>query len=670
MTEALVVGSRRRSIPWPMVIVTVLFAVAGTLAARQLALRLPPEQWLDALLGGDLLGDGDALVVHYAVLPRMAVALMSGAALALAGAICQQVLRNRLAEPTTLGVSAGAHLALLAATFWAPGLVSVIGREGVAMLGASAALAAVFWLAWSRALSPLALILAGLIVSLYCGAFGAALALFHHDYLRGVFIWGAGELGQQDWSIAAFLAPRVAVAAVVVVFLVRPLTLLGLDDDTARNLGLGLSGARLMALGLAVVLSASVVSAVGMLGFIGLAAPSLVWLAGARRLRDRLIWAPLCGAGLLWLTDQVVQLLPQGYHHVPTGAVISLIGAPMLLWLLPRLGGGDTMRAGGAAIAEARRRYPLRLIAFLAVVLLLAVWVGLAAGRGPDGWHWHGVQGILELWPWRAPRLGAALAAGVMLAFAGVMLQRLTANPMAAPEVLGISSGAALGVILLLFALPSPDRPLQMLAGAGGAFGVLVIILMMGRRAAFSPDRLLLAGVATSAVFGAVVALAMATGDPRVGMLLTWMAGSTYQVDGSEVWLPGGFALGMLLVSPLLARWLEILPLGGGTASSLGIHVSRSRLVIMIATAVPTAIATLLIGPLSFVGLMAPHIARMMGLHRALHQVLGAALLGALIMVVADWIGRTIMFPFQVPAGLLATVIGGPYLMWLLRTRR
>jgi len=220
-----------------------------------------------------------------------------------------------------------------------------------------------------------------------------------------------------------------------------------------------------------------------------------------------------------------------------------------------------------------------------------------------------------------------------------------------------------------LFTLPTPDRSLQMLAGAVGAFGVLVIILMMGRRAAFSPDRLLLAGVATSAVFGAVVALAMATGDPRVGTLLTWMAGSTYQVDTDEVLLPAGFAVGMVLLSPLLARWLEILPLGSGPAAALGVNVPQSRLVIMVATAVPTAIATLLIGPLSFVGLMAPHIARMMGLHRALHQVLGAVLIGALIMVIADWIGRTILFPFQVPAGLLATVIGGPYLMWLLRAR-
>ncbi len=669
MVETVTVDSRRCSVTKPMALAAMLLAIAAILACRQLELRLPPERWIDALFGLDISDDGNALVAHYVLLPRMAVALMSGAALALAGTICQQVLRNRLAEPTTLGVSAGAHLALLAATFWAPGLLAVIGREGVAMAGASAALIAVFWLAWSRALAPLALILAGLIVSLYCGAFGAALALFHHDYLRGIFIWGAGELGQQDWSIAAFLAPRLALAAVAVAFLVRPLTLLGLDDDVARNLGLGLSGARLAALGVAVVLSASVVSAVGMLGFVGLAAPSLVWLAGARRLRDRLVWAPFCGAGLLWVTDQLVQLLPRGYHHVPTGAVISLIGAPMLLWLLPRLGGGAAVRAGAAIVVEVRRRQPLRLIAVLVLVLLFAVWISLAVGQGSDGWHWLGVQGIQELWPWRAPRLFAALAAGVMLAFSGVMLQRLTGNPMAAPEVLGISSGAALGVILLLFTLPTPDRSLQMLAGAVGAFGVLVIILMMGRRAAFSPDRLLLAGVATSAVFGAVVALAMATGDPRVGTLLTWMAGSTYQVDTDEVLLPAGFAVGMVLLSPLLARWLEILPLGSGPAAALGVNVPQSRLVIMVATAVPTAIATLLIGPLSFVGLMAPHIARMMGLHRALHQVLGAVLIGALIMVIADWIGRTILFPFQVPAGLLATVIGGPYLMWLLRAR-
>jgi ferric hydroxamate transport system permease protein len=119
----------------------------------------------------------------------------------------------------------------------------------------------------------------------------------------------------------------------------------------------------------------------------------------------------------------------------------------------------------------------------------------------------------------------------------------------------------------------------------------------------------------------------------------------------------------------MLSRWLDILPLGAPTAQAVGLHVPRVRLVVMLAAAVMTAVPTLVVGPLSFVGLMAPHIARLIGLQRALHHLAGAAILGALLLTLADWAGRTIIFPYQMPAGLLATVIGGPYLMWLLRQR-
>lgn len=651
----------------PAVLVALLFAAAAALAWRDLSMRFP-ESVLLAVLAGPDAGNIDMLLLHYSVLPRMAVVLMGGAALALAGTVCQQVMRNPLAEPTTLGVSAGAHLALTAAALWAPSLLA-FGREWVAMAGAVAAILCVFGLAWSRALSPLSLVLAGLVVSLYCGAFGSTLVLLNHDYMTGLFIWGAGFLTQQDWSVAAFLAPRLGIAALLVVLMRRPLTVLGLDDDAARNLGLGLSGARLAALALAVVLSASVVSGVGMLGFVGLAAPALVALAGARRFTDRLLWAPLCGAGLLWLTDELVLMIPQGYREIPTGAATALLGAPILLWLLPRLRTA-TLVDGRVVAAPSRCKRPLRLIAGWMIVLLASVWVALAVGQGTDGWEWVGVHGISELLPWRAPRVLAALAAGVMLAMAGVLLQRLTGNPMAAPEVLGISAGAAMAVILLLFLVPGPTRPLQIAAGGGGALAVLAVILLLGRKAAFSPDRLLLAGVATSAVFGAIVAVAMSTGDPRMAGVLSWMAGSTYQVEPAETAVLCTVAAVLLATAPLLARWLEILPLGAGTAQALGVSVAASRSVIMLVTAVLTAAATLLVGPLSFVGLMAPHMARMMGLHRALHHVLGAAVMGGVVMVFADWAGRTVIFPFQVPAGLLATVVGGPYLMWLLRSRR
>ncbi|WP_284211999.1 iron chelate uptake ABC transporter family permease subunit, partial [Methylobacterium brachythecii] len=263
----------------------------------------------------------------------------------------------------------------------------------------------------------------------------------------------------------------------------------------------------------------------------------------------------------------------------------------------------------------------------------------------------------------------AALAAGALLAAAGTLLQRMMGNPMAAPEVLGVSSGAAMGVIIAMFATAAPSRGVQIVAGGLGAFAVLFGILLLGRRSAFAPERLLLAGVATSAAFGAIVAVAMATGDPRVGLLLTWLAGSTYQVTGSEAaWFLGVGSV-LLALTPMLSRWLDILPLGDPTARAVGLNVGRCRLIIMSVTALMTAAATLIVGPLSFVGLMAPHMARLMGLQRALHHLVGAVILGALLMTFADWAGRVTIFPYQVPSGLLATIIGGPYLMWLLRRR-
>jgi iron complex transport system permease protein len=116
-------------------------------------------------------------------------------------------------------------------------------------------------------------------------------------------------------------------------------------------------------------------------------------------------------------------------------------------------------------------------------------------------------------------------------------------------------------------------------------------------------------------------------------------------------------------------RWLELLPLGDSSAKALGVHLGKSRFYLLLLAALLTAGATLIVGPLSFIGLLAPHLARLLGLTRALPQLLGAALLGATVMVLADWLGRNLLFPIQLPAGLLASLVGGAYFMLCLRKR-
>ncbi|MGP2734312.1 Fe(3+)-hydroxamate ABC transporter permease FhuB [Serratia bockelmannii] len=650
----------------PLTLILLLLAAAGGLTIYNLTQQLPPAQWARALSAPDI-DDVRQMLFHYSLLPRLTVSLLAGAGLGLVGVLFQQVLRNPLAEPSTLGVAAGAQLGLTIATLWVlPG--GEFTRQLAAMVGAIVVGGLVFGVAWGKRMSPVTLILAGLVLGLYCGAVNSLLALFHYDQLQGMFLWGTGALNQQDWSAVQFLLPRLLVAGLLAALLLRPLTLLGLDDGVARNLGLGLSMARFCALGLAIIFSAMLVSAVGIIGFIGLFAPLMAKMLGARRLAHRMMLAPLLGALLLWLTDQVMLGVTQVWREIPTGAATALFGAPLLLWLLPRLRSATTpppMNLGDKVPAE-RGNLP-GWILLGGLVLLIGLTLALMLGKNAGGWHWSLGAELDSLLPWRWPRVLSALAAGMMLAVAGTLIQKLSGNPMASPEVLGISSGAAFGVVMMLFMVPGDAFVWLLPAGSLGAAATLLIIMIAAGRGGFSTERMLLAGIALSTAFTTVIFLLLASGDPRMGGLLTWLSGSTYSVEPAQALRTALVAAGLMVLAPLCRRWLTILPLGGATARSVGIALTPARLTILLLAATLTAMATLTVGPLSFVGLMAPHMARMLGFRRALPQMVIAALLGGLLMVFADWCGRMLLFPYQIPAGLLATFIGAPYFVYLLR---
>lgn len=186
-------------------------------------------------------------------------------------------------------------------------------------------------------------------------------------------------------------------------------------------------------------------------------------------------------------------------------------------------------------------------------------------------------------------------------------------------------------------------------------------------RGGFSPHRMLLAGMALSTAFTMLLMMLQASGDPRMAQILTWISGSTYGATPEMVVRSGVAMVLLLILVPLCRRWLTILPLGGEAARAVGIALTPSRVALLLLAAGLTAAATLTIGPLSFVGLMAPHIARMMGFRRTMPQMVMAGLIGGLLLVFADWCGRMMMFPYQIPAGLLSTFIGAPYFIYLLR---
>ncbi|EPN5523335.1 Fe(3+)-hydroxamate ABC transporter permease FhuB [Escherichia coli] len=624
---------------FPALLLALLVIVATALTWMNFSQALPRSQWAQAAWSPDI-NVIEQMIFHYSLLPRLAISLLVGAGLGLVGVLFQQVLRNPLAEPTTLGVATGAQLGITVTTLWA--IPGAMASQFAALAGACVVGLIVFGVAWGKRLSPVTLILAGLVVSLYCGAINQLLVIFHHDQLQSMFLWSTGTLTQTDWGGVERLWPQLLGGVMLTLLLLRPLTLMGLDDGVARNLGLALSLARLAALSLAIVISALLVNAVGIIGFIGLFAPLLAKMLGARRLLPRLMLASLIGALILWLSDQIILWLTRVWMEVSTGSVTALIGAPLLLWLLPRL---RSISAPDMKVNDRVATERQHVLAF-----------ALAGGVLLD-----------DLMPWRWPRIMAALFAGVMLAVAGCIIQRLTGNPMASPEVLGISSGAAFGVVLMLFLVPGNAFGWLLPAGSLGAAVTLLIIMIAAGRGGFSPHRMLLAGMALSTAFTMLLMMLQASGDPRMAQVLTWISGSTYNATDAQVWRTGIVMVILLAITPLCRRWLTILPLGGDTARAVGMALTPTRIALLLLAACLTATATMTIGPLSFVGLMAPHIARMMGFRRTMPHIVISALVGGLLLVFADWCGRMVLFPFQIPAGLLSTFIGAPYFIYLLR---
>lgn len=610
--------------------------------------------------------DLDRIILWQSIMPRAAVALLAGATLGMSGLLLQRVLRNPLAEPSTLGISAGAQLAMALGAIFAPALAGY-SVQLVAFVGGVVAVAIILSLTWRRGLEPVSVVLAGMMVALTANAASATLILANGEYLFSLFIWGGGSLTQQSWGPAMSLALALGAGLVSAALLLRPLALLGLDDASAKSLGVALHLSRFLAIAVAVWMATTVAAEIGVIGFVGLAAPALATLSGARSLRQRLIAAPIIGAILLWLTDGLVQLFAtSGGERIPTGAATALLGGPLLIWLLPRLRMFEWPSIGAGMGHSSRAARPHLLLLLLAGIALFVLAVALFVGQGPDGWSIASpdvLSGLIDL---RLPRLAVAACAGAMLAAAGVVIQRVTGNPLAGPEILGVGMGAGAGLAAVLLLGASASLAMQLTGSALGALAVLVVILSLAARSGLGPERLLFAGIAVNALCSSVLTAVIALGNQQSQMLMAWLSGSTGSVTATEALV--GLAGVALLALPLFlaGRWLQIFPLGGATARSLGLPVERARLVLVAATALLTALASLFVGPLSFVGLITPHLARMAGLTSPSQQLAGAMLVGAALMGLSDWLARMAAFPYQLPVGLFAALLGGPYLIYLL----
>lgn len=265
---------------------------------------------------------------------------------------------------------------------------------------------------------------------------------------------------------------------------------------------------------------------------------------------------------------------------------------------------------------------------------------------------------------YRLPRLLLALLVGAALAVAGVLVQGIVRNPLASPDILGVNHAASLASVGALLLLPSlPVIALPLLAFAGGMAG-LILLKMLANTS--QPMKLALTGVALSACWASLTDYLMLSRPQDVNSALMWLTGSLWGRDWSFVKIAAPLLMLFLPLSLRFCRDLDLLALGDARATTLGVSVPRIRFQALLLAVAMTSTGVAVCGPISFIGLVVPHMVRSItgGRHRWLLPV--SAMTGALLLVAADLLARIIHPPLELPAGVLTAIIGAPWFVWLL----
>lgn len=311
------------------------------------------------------------------------------------------------------------------------------------------------------------------------------------------------------------------------------------------------------------------------------------------------------------------------------------------------------------------------------VLLLLCAAAGLCLGSTPlsPGQLWAAVTGAGDetvrviLWKLRFPRVLAGILAGIGLSASGVLLQSVTANALASPNIIGVNSGAGLGVILLLSFFPAAGR-LTPFAAFFGAFAAALIILTAANRLSGSRLTVLLIGIAVTTVFNAAISLLSLLDEEVLAQYNHFTVGSLKAVQLRDLWIPGGLIAGAFAAAMVLAQRIGVLCLGDQAAAALGIRVRETRIAAMACAAASAAATVSFAGLLGFVGLVVPHMARRLVGASPRKLLPTAAMLGAILVVLADLLGRTLFAPSELPVGILMSLVGAPYFLILLCRRK
>ncbi|MEL0630826.1 FecCD family ABC transporter permease [Psychromonas aquatilis] len=268
---------------------------------------------------------------------------------------------------------------------------------------------------------------------------------------------------------------------------------------------------------------------------------------------------------------------------------------------------------------------------------------------------------------YRLPRLLLAIGVGAGLGLSGSLIQGVIRNPLASPDLMGISAGAGLAATsLLVFYAAAPVYLLLLTALSGGLIAA-TIILFIAYKTKPTPIRLALIGIAISTFLSSGIDFLIIVNPVEMNTAMVWLTGSLWGRNWTQVPIIWATLAVVLPFAFWLAWRLDVMGLGEDCATSLGIRPSRLQLIALLTAVILASISVAVAGTIAFIGLLAPHLARMLFGHDHKYLIPASALLGALMLIIADTLARGLQPPLELPAGVLTSLIGAPYFIFLLQ---
>ncbi len=267
----------------------------------------------------------------------------------------------------------------------------------------------------------------------------------------------------------------------------------------------------------------------------------------------------------------------------------------------------------------------------------------------------------------RLPRVVLAMVIGANIAISGALLQAVMGNPLADPGLTGVTSGAAVCVLVIMLVAPEYTQFIPIAAFVGGLIAATLVYSLAWRRNGISPITIILSGVAVNALCGGVVGYLSIIYSDRLPAAVQWMNGSLAAKGNNALFMVLPYAIVGWILSIFAVRKANIIRMGDQVAANLGENVNRIRIVLSLLAVFLAAVSVAAIGMIGFVGLVVPHMARLLVGSNYKYLLPMSMALGALVLLVADTGGRTIFAPLEIPAGIIMAVIGAPYFLYLMR---